>query len=81
MAKKPTLPGRYIGLNIKRARADAGITQLALAHKLGYTGEDAGAYVSRVEAGQQTPRVDTLSRIASALNVSLESLLLKPKKV
>lgn len=64
-----------IGGNIKAARIAAGITQLALAHALGYSGDDAGAYISRVEAGLSVPRVDTLQRIAGVLGVQLGELV------
>lgn len=64
-----------LGENIKSARTAKGITQLALAHAIGYTGDDAGAYISRVESGQQAPRLDTLQRIADALGVAVCSLL------
>lgn len=64
-----------IGENIRTARSNAGITQLALAHAIGYNGDDAGAYISRVESGAQEPRLDTLSRIAEALGVTTCSLL------
>lgn len=64
-----------IGENILAARSEAGITQLALAHAIGYNGADAGAYISRVESGAQEPRLDTLSRIAEALGVTTCSLL------
>jgi transcriptional regulator with XRE-family HTH domain len=77
MATK-TPPEKRIGPNIKRWREAAGITQLDLAHKLGFTGSDAGAYISRVESGLQEPRVSTLSRIANALGVTLDDLLHKP---
>lgn len=64
-----------LGQNIKRARMTKGITQLALAHAIGYTGDDAGAYISRVESGNQAPRIDTLQRIAEALGVAVCRLL------
>lgn len=64
-----------IGQRIKTARSNVPMTQLALAHAIGYTGDDAGAYISRVESGTQAPRVDTLQRIAEALGVSLCSLI------
>lgn len=64
-----------VGEKIKQARQKAGITQLALAHAIGYAGDDAGAYISRVEAGRQEPRLDTLTRIAEALRVPACSLL------
>lgn len=64
-----------LGQNILKARTKANLTQLALAHAIGYTGDDAGAYISRVESNTQAPRIDTLQRIAEALGVSVCSLL------
>jgi ribosome-binding protein aMBF1 (putative translation factor) len=66
-----------LGDNIKRARTASGMTQLALAHAIGYLGDDAGAYISRVESDHQAPRIDTLQRIADALGVPVCSLLAK----
>jgi len=66
-----------LGLNIKQARTKANMTQLALAHAIGYEGDDAGAYISRVESNHQAPRIDTLQRIAEALGVAVCSLLEK----
>ena len=66
-----------LGENIKRARTAANLTQLALAHQIGYQGDDAGAYISRVESNHQAPRIDTLQRIADALGVPVCSLLSK----
>lgn len=64
-----------LGDNIRNARKAAGVTQLALAHAIGYGGQDAGAYISRVESGTQEPRLDNLCKIAAALKVSLDILL------
>lgn len=89
MKRKPTRPvkrharqlrpskevGESLGTRIKTARQKKGITQLALAHAIGYAGDDAGAYISRVESDHQAPRIDTLQRIAEALGVSACSLL------
>lgn len=66
-----------LGENIRLARSARGITQLALAHAIGYAGDDAGAYISRVESGHQAPRIDTLERIANALGVTVCALLAK----
>jgi transcriptional regulator with XRE-family HTH domain len=66
-----------LGQNIKTARNSKGMTQLALAHAIGYAGDDAGAYISRVESDTQAPRIDTLLRIAEALGVGMCSLLTK----
>lgn len=75
--KEVTPASSSLGQNIKRARNAKGITQLALAHAIGYTGDDAGAYISRVESDTQAPRIDTLLRIAEALQVTMCSLLSK----
>jgi len=68
-----------IGENIKTLRERKGLTQLALAHLIGYKGEDAGAYICRLEAGQQEPRVKTLQRIALALGTTVGKLLERRK--
>ena len=75
-SRPKTKPGD-LGSNIKRARTAANLTQLALAHQIGYQGDDAGAYISRVESNHQAPRIDTLQRIADALGVPVCSLLSK----
>jgi transcriptional regulator with XRE-family HTH domain len=64
-----------IGLNIKEARERKDLTQLELAHKIGYQGDDAGAYISRLESGHQEPRLKTLQKIADALGMGVEKLL------
>lgn len=61
--------------NIKDARERKGLTQLALAHLLGYRGEDAGAYICRLECGHIEPRLRTLQRIAAALKTTVGDLL------
>lgn len=61
--------------NIKDARERKGLTQLALAHLLGYRGEDAGAYISRVERGHTVPRIPTLQSIADILKTTVGDLL------
>lgn len=73
--KPDTVTGTTLGQRVKSARQMKGMTQLELAHAIDYQGDDAGAYVSRVENGQSTPRLDTLQRIAAALGVSACSLL------
>jgi len=66
-----------LGSNIQRFRLLRKKTQLQLAHLIGYKGEDAGSYISRVESGDQEPRLSTLYRIAAALKVDLEQLTAK----
>ncbi len=64
-----------LGASIRAAREDKGLTQLALAHAIGYQGDDAGACVSRWEEGVYTPTLANLARIADALGVTVGSLL------
>lgn len=64
-----------LGRNIKSARIAANMTQLQLAHAIGFKGEDAGAYICRVEAGKQEPRLPIIIKIAARLRVNLESLI------
>lgn len=74
--KRKTRPkANALGQNIQTARKRKNLTQLALAHAIGYAGDDAGAYISRVESNTQAPRIDTLQRIAEALGVTVCSLL------
>lgn len=68
-------PPNPIGENIRTAREAKPMTQLALAHAIGWVGDDAGAQISRFESGAKEPRLSTLRRIAEALGVSLEKLL------
>lgn len=59
-----------IGESIKAARKKAGLTQKALADRLGipYQG------ISQYERGTRNPKPETLGRIASALGITLEEL-------
>lgn len=69
----------HIGENIREAREAVKMTQLQLAHRIGYEGEDAGAHISRLEAGLHEPRIKTLQRLAKALDVEL-SVLMRVRK-
>lgn len=79
MTKTPThpkgSPAKHLGKNIRAARVAADKTQQQLAEAIGHSGGDAGAFISRLEAGKQQPRVDTLHRIAKVLGVQLDELL------
>lgn len=70
-------PPNYIGANIKRAREAKKLTQLELGHLMGWSGDDAGAQISRFESGQKQPRITTLQRIAESLAVEIATLLKK----
>jgi len=75
MSKVSTPTAVVVGALVAAARNRIGMSQLDLAHKIGLSGEDAGAAISRLESGVQEPRLDKLIRISNALKVPLESLL------
>lgn len=75
MPSTTSTPALRVGTKVARARTKAKLTQLQLAHKIGLSGDDAGAAISRLESGTQEPRLEKLIRIAAALRVPLESLL------
>lgn len=60
-----------IGDRIKKARKNAGLTQKELGERLGVS----AAMVSQYETGSRTPRIDTMKRISTALNVPIQDLL------
>lgn len=60
-----------MGRNIAGERVRQGLHQKDLALRAGLT----QAALSRIELGQAVPRIDTLSRIAVALNVRLDLLV------
>ncbi len=62
---------RILGENIRTKRKGAGFSQEKLAEKADLSPN----YIGYVERGDQTISVDSLSRIAAALKVSLEELL------
>lgn len=68
-----------IGANIRAAREASQMTQLALAHAIGWVGADAGAQISRFESGVKEPRISTLVKIARALRVPLDTLIAQGK--
>jgi Predicted transcriptional regulators len=63
---------KMIGKRIQSARKDAHMTQDDLADKCGCTGK----YVSNIETGKKTPSLDLLTKISSALEVTVDSLLI-----
>jgi transcriptional regulator with XRE-family HTH domain len=58
---------RLVGRNVQRLRIKAGLSQAALAERMGVD----RAYVSGLELGQRNPTVVTLWHIAKALGVKL----------
>jgi transcriptional regulator with XRE-family HTH domain len=64
-----------VAWNLRRLRVRRGLSQEALA-------VDAGvdrSYVGRIERGVENPTVETLDRLAAALEVAVGELLLAPK--
>ncbi len=63
--------GVVLGQRIKETRLKLGLTQQGLGKRanLHYS------YIGQVERGNKVPSIKTLKRIASALNISVESLL------
>ncbi len=58
-----------VGRNVKRLRIAAGLTQAALAERMGVD----RAYVSGLELGQRNPTIVTLWHITKALGVKLQA--------
>ena len=56
--------------NIKKARLDAGLTQLEVAEKLGV----AQAQYARWENGGRNPKDETVEKLAKIFNTSFETL-------
>jgi transcriptional regulator with XRE-family HTH domain len=64
------LLGRF-ATNIRRLRAKKGLSQKALADKVGIS----VSYVSMLERGQRSPPLETIEKMARALGVPPSSLL------
>lgn len=62
---------RRFGLNVRRVRKEAGLSQEALADLVGI----ARSYMSDVEVGRRNPSLAVVERIAKALGVTPLSLL------
>jgi DNA-binding XRE family transcriptional regulator len=63
--------GSEIGLCIRDARRALGMTQLELADATGIRRPN----VARLERGRNTPTIDTLQRVATALGVTVSDLV------
>lgn len=60
-----------LGLKIKKAREEKGITQEGLAEAINYSSD----HISVIERGVQSPRLEKLIEIANTLEVSIDYLL------
>ncbi|WID99737.1 helix-turn-helix transcriptional regulator (plasmid) [Bosea vestrisii] len=64
-----------VGINVQRLRRGRGLTQLELSLQSGFT----RAYLSGLEAGKRNPRLLSLERLASVLEVQIEDLVRRSK--
>ena len=62
---------RKLGQNMKRIRIAKQMTQGDICRKLGVD----RAYISNVESGNKNPTLSTITKLAKALNVSVDELL------
>lgn len=60
--------------HLRTARARAGLTQVQLAEKAGCTQAD----ISKYESGTRPSRLDVITRLAAALNISREQVIFGP---
>lgn len=65
-----------VNFRIKELCAQVGVTQKALAEKIGVSTTS----LSRIITYEQKPSLDTLEKIASALGVSVSDLFAAPKE-
>lgn len=61
-----------IGAQIRQLRQQRALSQESLAYKAGLN----TSYLGQVERGEKSPTVDTLAKIATALDVNLEKLFI-----
>ena len=60
-----------LGRRIAKARKDAGVTQAKLSEQIDVVVQ----YISAIENGKRTPSLETVVRIAKALDTSVDELL------
>ena len=65
------MDAKLVGKRIKAARKERGLTQAQLSNTVGLTQK----YLSNVECGNKTPRLDTFVRIVNALQCDADMLL------
>ena len=63
--------GEIVAMNVRRVRKERGLTQEELAHLAGVNRN----YVGMIERRENSPTIDMIERLASALNVDAISLL------
>ncbi len=62
---------KIVGVNIKSARKEMGLTLRGLAEKLGVS----ASFISQVESGKASPSLSTLKNIADALGYTVSALI------
>jgi transcriptional regulator with XRE-family HTH domain len=70
---------RMVGRNVQRLRTEAGLSQAALAERMGID----RAYVSGLELGQRNPTILSLWHVAEALGVKVQHFFeeeMKPRR-
>lgn len=65
------LPKEQFGRNLRRLRKAAGLTQMELANR----SDMDMAEISRLERGARSPRLDTMVRVAEALDLTIEDVV------
>lgn len=65
----------HLGANVAALRQKQGLTQAALAKKAGTT----RASITLIESGSANPTLEQLLKVATALSVSIEELISRPK--
>lgn len=60
-----------ISQNMKKARTEAGLSQIALANKLGVSQKD----ISRWENGERVPTIQSLKKFCEVLKISADEIL------
>lgn len=66
---KDSIP-KLVGLRVKKARKDKGLTQTELAQLVGKDRQ----YLYKIEKGKVTPNIVTITALALALEISLKEL-------
>lgn len=62
---------RKVADNMRKARYEAGLTQLELAKKSGLSTN----YISRIERADVSPTIETLEKLAKALKIKSSNIL------
>ncbi len=64
-------PKEQLGINLRRLRDDAGLTQMELSNRSGLD----MAEISRIERGLKDSRISTIARLAAGLQVETAELV------